>query len=53
MARTGSGYTLKQLLNTNLPPGLYWPYEFVEGESLIAELKKDDLQISEFEEYYI
>ena len=46
-------YTLKQLLNTNLPPGLYWPYEFVEGESLIAELKKDDLQISEFEEYYI
>lgn len=53
MDKDNPDYTLKQLLNTNLPPGLYWPYEFVEGESLIAELKKDDLQISEFEEYYI
>ena len=46
-------YTLKKLLNTDLPIGLYWPFEFVEGESFIPELKKDGIQINEVEEYYI
>lgn len=46
-------YTLKKLLNTDLPIGLYWPFEFVEGESFIPELKKDGIQINEVKEYYI